>query len=369
MLRAAAPAVMALFLLPVMRSASHAQSDAIPALPLEQRSTNGIYMKLDGSYRSQDLPSVILGLGNVSELGSLEDLGIAQTFHDPRSTGEEIEGSIGYFLPSGAIPSVLGTAPRAELGFGYIGTSADQTAAVVPAGPFTGPTMLNGVPQSVAFACGIPGATCASTASLRDDYTSWHIHVQGASDFMLGAVTATPSIALIGGENDNDGTLTQDLMQFFAGAPVASANYNANFNIHSYDVGARLGLAGTVPVTPWLSLGAKGSLAVLYRDASLSGSDAFGSGVVTPNPAATAVSSSANTGAIVSKLEADVNVTPIAGVIFRGFAGASFDSAVAGIGSPSYAGPITGPTAVSPARIKFAGLSGWYVGGGAIIRF
>jgi len=209
------------------------------------------------------------------------------------------------------------------------------------------------------------------TSHLRTDFTSWKVDLKGQSDFHMGSFTLTPSVALIGGQSDNNNSLSQLLTQSFAGAAFGTDTYNANVKLHSDDGGAKLGLDTNASVTHWLSVGFGGSVGEVYRSASLTGNDAF---VQAPTsfvtrPTRSSISKAGSTGAFLANFEAHAEISPIPGVLIRAFFGADFDSAVAGVSTPSFTGGIGSPTSATPANVRFNAESGWYVGGGTVVRF
>jgi hypothetical protein len=280
-------------------------------------------------------------------------------------------------LPPGFVPPILGTDARVEVDGHYAHTNASQsqTTAVGTFGVY--PELLGGTVANNGWLCGTSTFSCPTTSALTAQFTAWQLTAKAESDFHLGTITVTPSVALIGGEGDNNEGLRQNLTQLDSGAPNGNfQDYSATVKLHWRDIGGKVSLNGGVPVTPWLSLSLGGSVGVVDRDAHLSGNDFFNSNVplTAPqtNPLASSVSGSDNTAAFMSTFEASVNVTPLPGLLFRGFAGLNVDSGIPGVTTPSYTGSeaLSPATIISvPAKVKFSSETALYIGGGAVVRF
>ena len=114
-----------------------------------------------------------------------------------------------------------------------------------------------------------PCGNCLIPSRLHTEYRSWRIGVNAATDFAVGRTTLTPSVEILGGQSSTRQTYAQQ--RVVVGGPTAF--YDAATNMKWEDAGAKLGLAVSVPITPMIDFGIGGTLAVVYRNATLNGSD------------------------------------------------------------------------------------------------
>jgi hypothetical protein len=335
-----------------------------------QQSSTGLYLRADGSYRIINLPALAIGLKNVGVAPGLLDDGAVQRFTPSQVGGAGFDGGIGYILPGGIAPLFLGANARVELDGDF--THADVDSTQSRAGPDFGatPVLLNGTTANNGPICNVAGsgASCPTTSALRARYSAWRLDAKAASDFAFGTATVTPTIGLTGGHTDTAEDLAQNMDQNFGGVLTPSVlTYNANLDIKSFDVGGKLGLGATVPITGMIAFGAHANVAAVYRHAALSGSDAFTDFFTAP--AAGTIADHASSGAVLTDLGADVDVTPMSGLLLRAFVGFTDDSAVAGISAPRFSGPAVAATGTTPAAIVFSNQTGWYIGAGGVVRF
>jgi hypothetical protein len=204
---------------------------------------------------------------------------------------------------------------------------------------------------------------CPTTSRLRSQYEAWHASAKAASDFAMGALTVTPSLALFGGESRNEQELFQSttFVTFPAAAPrtlFETASENATDR-----VGSRLGLSGKYDVTPWLALGLGGNVGVAYRHIGLRAYDNSSS-------AGNKDSYSSGTGvaAFLAGAEASVVARVDPAIAFKLFAGVNYDDKVPGITAQNYTGVLFINNPVTPVRIKTAGEIGYYAGLGVMVR-
>jgi hypothetical protein len=172
---------------------------------------------------------------------------------------------------------------------------------------------------------------------------------------------------VFGGSSRNDQTLNQSLAQTnFAGPTANSLTYNASTSLSWNDVGGRVGLDTTVPLTGWLAWNASGSVGLADRSVSLSGTDSvFQSGRTS------SISVSTGTTALVASLESGFTLKPTPWLSLRAFGGISFDDRVPGISSPTAVSLIF-PAGLVPgtaAGINFSHETSYYAGGGASWKF
>jgi hypothetical protein len=328
-------------------------------------SAGGFYMSLDGSWQRFDLPDYALGHHLLAPPGFVDAgaLPLRQRFD-----GYLVRGSVGYFLPTSN--TVFGSNTRLELGGLYGHASGTANGTVTSSGPFgtgVGSLLLNGVAAGNGYQC-IPGQVCTINGSAATNYSNWQVHGRAAGDYRLGAVWFTPSLAVFGGEGRNNQSTTQVLGLSQFNPAIRNSTYNASTALRWSDVGARAGLDMKVDVTPWAAVGVGGWAGFASRRASLSGSDSYVDTLAGFfNGASTISGIGASTTALVANAEAGIAIKPLPALVLRGFVGVNYDSAVAGVKSPSitvFPGGIT-----TPAGIGFSSQTSYYAGGGLTWAF
>jgi hypothetical protein len=317
------------------------------------------YVWLDGMYENVGLPSYGLGFHNVG-IGSLADLGPAQNFSQ-RLNGGGVRGALGYALP--------GSSLRFEIGGSYVtasGSSSQQTTLAVGATP----VLLNGaLPGSVTggFLCnGVGGFTCTTAGSLSAKYDAWQINGKVAGDRKFGVFTATPSLAVFGGNTHNSDSFSQAFAQFLTGTVFRTGSYSATTALNWTDAGARAGLDISVPVSNTLTFGIGGWLGGASRTVSLSGSDVSFFPATAIFNGASVVSAGDSKGVFLANAEARLAYAFSPNLSFRGFGGINYDGSVPGITGPSYSGALQSGTG---AGITYTAETSYYAGGGFEARF
>jgi hypothetical protein len=327
---------------------------------------NGLYFWVDGSSQSIHLPSYTLGVHNTqASAAGGADLGPAQAFN-PRATGFGTRGAIGYVLPGGPLSPAFGTNVRIELGVSYVHATRSQSG--VADGAFSDSVLLNGATNAIAFGC-LPGGavTCSVASALSTNYRSWQINGTIASDYKMGQVTLTPSVAVIGGNARNQQGLAQTVRQLNPGL-LNTANYTADTTLKWTDIGARFGLTGTMDLTTWLAASLGGYVGGVGRSVSFNGSDVLVSTLLVPG--ASTVAGNASTTALVANAEAGLAVKVMQATTLRGFVGLNYDGNVPGISAPSYTGNrFPAATSTTPAGIFFSSQTSYYAGGGVMVKF
>jgi len=349
--------------LTVMSGGTHAADLTAPAYKAAP-ADGGFYFWADDSWQSVRLPRSALGMHDYLS-SSRSDAGPMQSF-DPRTSGNGARGAVGYVFAPGALPAAFGTNVRMELGASYVRTGATQSAVVSGGGEAVN---LAGAPSFFAFNCFGVFFSCATASTLQTDYRAWQIDAKFAGDYRLGAVMATPSFAVVGGDSRNSQGLQQALSQFNAGGSLMNTGtYVANTLLEWVDFGARVGLDGRIELTDWIAFCAGGYIGVMDRRTSLNGSDSFvssgGFAAVVP----TSIVSSANTAAFVANGEIGLEARVSAKVALKAFAGLNYDGRVPGIAAPGFAGSFKAPTSI-PAGIFYAAETNYYAGGGVRIGF
>lgn len=329
-------------------------------------STNGIYLYVDGSYQSINLPSVenfgyrtlFFPPGNIA----------ATEKHDPRADGVGVRGALGYVFRDGAFPISFGSNQRIELGGSYVkanGTSSATTSAAdFPMIAYN----LNGIVPLGAGSAGCGGATCSTPSTLTSDYRAWDIFLAGKSDFKTGLLTLTPSLTLVSGKGRTQHGLAQQLLADGAPYPFLSGGntYNMNAVLDWNDWGAKIGMEARYDVNAWLSLGLGGTAGWASRSASLTASDSL----LFPGhigPLTSSLAGSADTTAFLGSAEANVVLRPNRNISIKGFAGLKYDSRVPGIAGNQFSPGVF--ESGTPARIKFESETSYYAGGGLTVAF
>jgi hypothetical protein len=339
--------------------------------PVYQRSpetvlyASGLYLSAQASWQRVHLPSYALGFRRIAA-SDVTDQGVESSFVQ-RFDGANIRGVIGYVFPSGTFRPMLGANVRAEVGASYWRAKATQAAASVNESGLVALAFLNGSgPEDALFCHG--SLSCATSSTLSSDIRSWHLNGKFASDFGVGLATLTPSLAIFGGRTRNDQTLAQSFTQFFGTIVFNSGTYNASTSLSWSDLGARLGLDGSIDVNNWMTVGLGGYAGFASRRVSLSGNDIGADSGVDVFEGASAISIGANTTAFVAKAEANMTlkVTPDAAI--RAFTGVIYDSRVPGVAGPRFAGDVSAPI-TTPAGITLQSEASYYVGGGGTVKF
>lgn len=315
--------------------------------PTASVSANGAFLWVDGAHRSINLPTYSLGAHTVDP-ATFADLGPVQTFK-PRVTAEAINGGIGFVVPEGRSAATLGSNLRIALTGGYIRADAKQTAYANTSAPIQ--MWLDGTL--------FPGCGCEYSINLATEYSGWRFGINAASDLQIGSVTFTPSIEVVTGTVRVRQTLTQ-LDSFEV--------YNSYIKLKWSDLGIKLGMSATMPISPMFEFGASGTMAVVHRRASLIGNDMLADLVAGPL-LATFVDTSEHTWAIVPAAQVQFIFIPASQVQIRAFGGVEWDSRVPGIVSPHFTPDQFFTLTGSPATIGFSGQTSYFVGGGLTYAF
>jgi hypothetical protein len=323
------------------------------------------YMRAAGSYQSIDLPSVDLGQKLLILIGPGGGLGNANggpiaTFK-PVASGYGLDGGFGYFLPPGVVPPAFGARPRVELFASYIRATDTQSNATTLAPNDESFQHVNGVLSFFGF-CVLP-ETCPTTTTLKSKYEAWHVGAKAASDFAMGPVTLTPSLALLGGEARNEQELYQSI--FFVTVPGAERSLFETASEKATDrVGSRVGLNGKYDVTPWLALGLGGNVGLAYRNIRLHAYDNSSS-----SGSKDTFTAGKNLIDFTAGAEASVVARAGANVSFKLFGGFTYDNNVPGITAQNYTGVLFNNNPVTPVGIKTEGEIGYFAGLAMTIKF
>jgi hypothetical protein len=91
---------------------------------------------------------------------------------------------------------------------------------------------------------------------------------------------------------------------------------------------------------------------VANRDASLSANDLFNSATLGFPSVSSSITSHATTTAFLGNVEGSLSITPVPGVLLRGFLGLDYDSQLPGITTPTFAGSVNATPAGPGAKLK-----------------
>jgi hypothetical protein len=322
----------------------------------------GFYAWIDSAYEHVGLPAFTLGPGNA---GSVNAVYAGQTLRlNTDASGYNVSGGIGYRL-SGNWP---GADTRVEIGGRYTEASSSGSGVTSYNSPDTFThQMVNGM-FTMNFLC---IGTCTATTSLATNYKSGQGHVRVASDYALGSIWLTPSLALFGGESRSGQAYA--LVNNNGYMPTANAFYSADVHLKWRDLGVRAGLDARAPLGSWISVGLGGWLAVANRRTDLAAADSFFTvnslGTVSPT-LTTAAAAGDTRAAFLANLEGNVYFQPMRGVTLRAFGGLNFDSATPGVRAPGFTGPFNSfhaPTIA--AGIGYSETTSYYAGGGLRVGF
>ena len=340
-------------------TASYASATNMPTkAPAAIGPENPYYFWLDGMYDRIRLPTYQLGYHNIGGGAGGSDLGPVQTF-DPSLNGGGVRGAIGYVMP--------GTSTKFEFGGSYVEAKASQSQSPpisnsvdVVSQFISGGILIPG------FICVVPNITCMMVGTLKTDYSAWQLNGRVSDDWKYGSVTVTPSLAVFGGNTRVDQTLSQSF-SFLQISGIQGA-YSASTTESWRDIGARIGVDVSAPVTTALTVRLGGWVGGANRITFLSGNDVgtqIGS-VIFNSTLSTADSKNV----LLANAETGFAYQLAQMVALRGFAGLNYDGSVPGIASPSYTGTLSGtPTSTTAASIYYAHETSYYAGGGVAVKW
>jgi hypothetical protein len=206
---------------------------------------------------------------------------------------------------------------------------------------------------SMAIGCG-----CEFSSQLTTRYSAWHLGINATSDIQTGPLTWIRSIELIGGRTRTRQTLNQtDSFEF----------YTSQTKLYWSDVGAKVGLGVTMPLSPAVEFGLGGTLAVVHRHVRLHGQDRLDDSLGTLFE--TSIGATANTWAVVPGGQAQLLFRAHPQMQVRVFGGLQWDSRVPGIVSPHFSPDQLFTFMGDPASIGFSGQTSYFVGGGFTYAF
>ena len=320
-------------------------------------SAGGVYVWMDGSYQSINLPAFALGW-RTTVFPSVSYGNYANSFN-LRPTGYGISGGIGYVFQNNIWPSWMGRDVRIEIGGSYIQAKDKQSSI--------GPNVLEYASQAVNGVTGgnrLCAALCHTNAQLQTDYDSWRINGKIAGDHIVLGMAVTPSMTLFGGRTNVDQRLSQTMINNALG-PLAGEDYIATSALHWTDWGAKVGLDATVPLgNGGLAWGLGGNVGLAHRNVSLSASNQ----AMLALPAST-LNAEADKGVFLANAETSLIYRPSQAVSFRAFVGLNYDNDVPGIQGPVPPAAFLAGAQATPASIKYEAETSYYAGGGLTVKF
>ncbi len=332
--------------------ASGGRAQELNSFPAASASSNGVFVWMDGSWRSVRLADYGLGLQGIGA-GDV-DAGAVHKFTD-RIDGTAASGGIGFALPPGTLPSAFGANARVAFYGGYLRVDAGQSATST-SGDNVG-VLLGG---GLFLECG----ACVITSRLNTKHEAWQAGAIVTGDIRFGSVTISPSVELLGGA----ASVRQNLYQQRDSGTITT--YVANTWLQWSDAGAKIGLGVSMPVAPALVLGIGAKVGAVVRQVSFKGNDAFFFSAL-PVGAGSSIARSESTGAALVGLQGQVTWQPTPLVRVRLFGGLDYDTHVPGIVAPTFTPAQLNSIAFigSPASIGYFDLMSFYAGLGITVAF
>ena len=338
-------------------TAAYASAADLPTkAPAAFGAENPYYFWLDGIYERVRLPTYQLGFHNIGAGAGGSDLGTVQTY-DPSLNGGGVRGAIGYVLP--------GTSTKFELGGSYTEAKASQSQST----PSTNSDLITqfmngGVQINPVWLCFFPGPACMTSGTLKTDYSSWQLNGRVSNDWKFGSITVTPSLAVFGGNTRVEQTLSQSFIPPLSGI---MDTYSASTTEYWRDIGARVGVDVSAPVTTALTVRVGGWVGGANRITFLSGNDIGANSFTGITNSSLSIADSKNV--LVANAEAGFTYQLAQMVALRGFAGLNYDGSVPGIASPTYTGTINALTSTTAASIYYEHETSYYGGGGVAVNW
>jgi hypothetical protein len=312
-----------------------------------------LYFSLDSMYDRVHVPAYSLGMRNV-DATNITNIGPLQTY-DPGLNGVGVRSAIGYFLP--------GTSTRFELGGSYVGANGSQSQFTTTTATDVAIQLISGRQPGSAFVG--PTFNPTTSGNFSTDYSAWQFNGKVANDWKYGLVTVTPSLAVFGGNTRVGQALTQSMLQPITNNRLA---YSADTTERWTDIGARVGVDVSAPVTTALTVGIGSWVGVANRRTSLSGNDTSTSNNSGFNGSST-LSINDNKNVFLANVEGGFAYKLTQIVALRGFAGLNYDGSVPGIAPPSFTGGASTATSTTAASIYYAHETSYYAGGGVLVKW
>jgi hypothetical protein len=310
--------------------------------PATTTASDGVFFSAGADYRSIVTPTYSLGAHEVDIVTS-DDAGSVHVVK-PRVTGAGVQATLGMIAPAGSSLAMLGSNTRLAVTGGYFeatGTSNGLAAPIFPAW-----VLLDGTAW---YAC-----DCI-TSQLTTKLSGWNVGLNASADMRQGQIVWTPSFAMVTASTRNTQTLIQ---------ADSTDLYSATTRLRWNDFGAKAGLALSVPVNPNVEWSFGGTVALLYRQAKLSGSDFLD---VAGTDIGSSIALKSDTWALVPALQTQVAIRPSQNLQIAVFGSVEWDTRTPKIISPSFADFPFGPG--QSAGLGFSTQTSYRVGGSFIYAF
>jgi hypothetical protein len=304
--------------------------------------SDGVFFSAGADYRSIVTPSYALGAHEVNVVTS-DDAGSVHVVK-PRVTGAGAQATLGLIAPPGSSLAVFGSNARLAFTGGYFEADGTSNGLAMPVFPAW--VLLDGTAW---YAC-----DCI-TSQLTTKLSAWNVGLNASAEMRRGQIVLTPSVAIVTASTRNRQTLIQ---------ADSTDLYSAVTQLRWNDVGVKAGLALSMPVSPAVEWSTGATLAVLYRQAKLSGSDFLD---VSGTDIGSSVTRKADTWTLVPALQTQIAIRLSPDFQLDIFGGVEWDTRTPRIVAPSFADFPFGPG--QPASLAFSTQTGYRVGGSLTYTF
>lgn len=311
-------------------------------MPAVATTSDGVFFSASADYRSILTPSYSLGAHEVN-IVTFDDAGSVHVVK-PRVTGAGVQATLGLIAPAGSSLAAFGLNTRLALTGGYFEADGTNNGLATPFFPAW--VLLDGTAW---YAC-----DCI-TSQLTTKLSGWNVGLNASSDVHFGHIFWTPSFAVVVASTRNKQTLTQS---------DSTDLYSAVTRLRWNDAGVKAGLALSVPVAPAVEWSFGGSVALLYRQAKLSGSDFLD---VSGTDIGSSIARDADTWVVVPALQGQIAIRPAANLQLSIFGSVEWDTRTPQIIAPSFADFPFGPG--QSAGLGFSAQTGYRVGGSVTYAF
>jgi hypothetical protein len=311
-------------------------------MPAAATMSDGVYFSASGDYRSIVTPSYSLGAHEIN-ITTFDDAGPVHVVR-PRVTGAGMQATLGLIAPAGSSLAAFGSNARLALTGGYFQANGTNNGLATPFFPAW--VLLDGTAW---YAC-----DCI-TSQLTTKLSGWNVGLIASGDIRFGQIVWTPSFAFVTASTRNQQTLVQS---------DSTDLYNAVTRLRWNDIGVRAGLAVSMPVSPAAEWSLGGTLALLYRRASLSGSDFLD---VSGTDIGSSIARSTNTWTIVPALQTQIAIRAFPNLQISVSGGIEWNARTPQIIAPSFADFPFGQG--QPASLGFSTQTSYRIGGSFTYAF
>jgi len=316
-----------------------AAQSGTPATPTV---SDGVFFSASTDYRSIITPSYSLGAHEVNVV-TFDDAGSVHAVR-PRVTGAGAQATLGLIAPAGSPLAAFGSNTRLAVTGGYFEADGTSNGLTIPF--FLAWVLLDGTAW---YAC-----DCI-TSQLVTKLSGWNIELSASSDRHQGPIVWTPSLAVVMASTRNTQSLTQS---------DSTDLYSAVTRLRWNDAGLKAGLAFSAALGPAVDWRLGGTVALLYRQARLSGSDFLD---VAGVDIGSSIARDANTWALVPALQTQIALRPAPSIQISAFGSVEWDRRTPQIIAPSFADFPFGPG--QPASLGFSAQTAYRVGGSFTYAF